>query len=275
MNLIEVDVCPHQRRIRRGPGPDRRGPNRILKDLFVRYKTNVWEGLAHRTESVIDSQGNEIWAELLITHKSLSVDTVLGWMIEKGTTFNLFALGIMRAFAAAKRWWVWYKSVNAYVADITHPDFRFLITKLMPFYTKKEQSDVVIELLEYRHGNLNGEYINNIKWLRKMWFRIKIDDCDILWIDKNGVSMEIFEAVGSECEWIKIDHRTSNEITEWGLSIAFKNRLWKRVKSLLSGKQSITAEWIRSSTDIWELWRTLWVTKFQLAPEQYRKRKEK
>lgn len=275
MNLTEVDNCPHQRHMRRAPGYDRRGPNRILKDLFVRYKTNAWEGLAHRTETVIDSKGNQIWAELLIMHKSLSVDTVLGWMIEKGTTFNLFALGVMRAFDATKRWWLWYRSVNAYVADIIDPDFRYLIAKLVTFYTKQERSNVVIELLEYEHGNLNGEFIKNVKWLRELWFQVKIDDCDILWIDKNGVSMKILEAVWSEYDGLKIDHRTSNEITQWGLSIAFKNRLWERVKSLLSGKQSITAEWIQSSTDIWELWRTLWVTKFQLAPAQYRKRREK
>jgi hypothetical protein len=74
----------------------------------------------------------------------------------------------MKAFEATKDGIAGYRSVNAYVADITHPDFRYLITKLMPFYSRKQRSRIVIELVEQPHGEIDGKFISNVAWLREM-----------------------------------------------------------------------------------------------------------
>ncbi len=265
MTTKKFDSCPHR------SSHERRWSKRILDALYAKYREWVWEDTGHRREKILNVSWYEIGSELLMTHKSIRVDLLLQSMINKWITFDLFALWIMKAFEATKDGIAGYRSVNAYVADITHPDFRYLITKLMPFYSIKQRSRIVIELVEQPHGEIDGKFISNVAWLREMWFKINIDDCDILWIDKNGISIELVKAVGPLCHGIKLDHKTSQEIARWQLSAKLKSQLGYKLRSLLENNATNTAEWIRSSEDVTELRRVLWIMSFQLAPVQYRK----
>ncbi len=250
------------------PWHERRWRARVRDDFYDRFLPWIGEGVHHRAEPILDMEGRSIGAELLVASTSLNTSVLLQDLMDRWATFNLFAVGIMRAFDILDKWVSCFVSVNAYLSDIGHPDFRYFFTKLRYCYTQKQRSMITVELLEYPYGNINGKFIDNVAWLRAMWYRVKIDDLDVLGIDKMGVSKNIAEAV--DYDGVKLDHTTTRLILNGSLSAQCMEWIRVQLRRMLPPYGSLTAEWVHSQSEIAYLGKMVWVTEFQIAPKKFR-----
>jgi EAL domain-containing protein (putative c-di-GMP-specific phosphodiesterase class I) len=156
-------------------------------------------------------------------------------------------------------------TVNAYLKDLSDPNFLEIINWFNDNY-KIDKSHIIIEILEDNYWELNQTTLNNIKELKKMWFRFSIDDLTFYEKeDDNNISLSILITLLENDiipDFVKIDGPflqkiLNNEINEKWVKM-FKNILDK----LKTFWIQIVWEWIQDEKE-WEIAKNLWIDLFQ------------
>lgn len=206
---------------------------------------SVWPWLYYRRESSVDSLRRQLWHEILVVSNMLSVDMILKNAREENKTLQLFQRWFLEAFNRIFQWEKGIESINAYVNDIWNVTFREASEEVMRNFKIQDRLKIVVEILEVPYGDINGKFIDNVKWLREQWFQFAIDDLDLFRQEKDNISNEILKAVWQHCAKIKLDWKVTRELIK-------EKRLHHYLISLRKQYpyMTIVLEWIHSEDDI-------------------------
>ena len=217
----------------------------------------MWYGIGYREENSVDVHEKRQGGEVLLMPEWGNTAEVLDDIKSSGKSIDLFYRWLLEVFTRIIKWETGNISLNAFVADIGHKEFRYIVESTMLKFKTSDRKRIVIEIGEIGFGDINKGFIKNIIWLKDQGFHIALDDYDLLKIQwKSDISRKLLSAIWQYCEKIKLDHKTTAKI--------LKNPSLQRfiVKHCMAYNHSVTAEWIHLRGDIAKLGAT--VKEFQI-----------
>ena len=224
---------------------------RLLSSVeFVNEKMYTW----NNWESTV--------SEILSRFKDETVMNALNILKKSNRTLDLLYKALEYSY---KNVWTKSLSLNAYLEDLSDPNFLEIINWLEENYDI-DNSQIIIEILEDNYWKIDENTIKNIKSLQKLWFKISIDDLSLYEnIEKNNLSAAILvELLDNDIipDYVKIDGPFLQKIINNKVSTEWINMFKELLKKLKSLWVEIVWEWIHNEKE-WIIAKELWVDLFQ------------
>jgi EAL domain-containing protein (putative c-di-GMP-specific phosphodiesterase class I) len=181
--------------------------------VLDRNSQTLLEGAEIQNEGIIDMNGGVRGSEWLVRFKNCSVIDGLNHLKHTNNTLYLVEKCLEHSMTRINKGS--RRTINVYLHDLWNIHFRQSIEKYTHTLDVSCRSLLVFEILEEKYGVLNSQVLDNLKWLKKQWFQIAIDD---LYVSKNnpdGLSHEILDILieeGIQIDYIKIDGRHAERI---------------------------------------------------------------
>lgn len=233
--------------------------------------------ITHRVERIHDKDDTLSWVELLVfdLNDESTPEEILSDAKAENHTSEIFDLWLRKACKRISRmptkWIPLITSINAYIRDLTVPNFRRKVTSIMSEYWNISPRYIQIELVEEMHWEDIGTYIKNVNWLKSLWFLIAVDDYALLeggWLrDFSRRNLWLFwsdNQLLNKVDKIKLDYITVQKILTWDILARRKLAAFRRKYPQIL----IIAEWIsgdqaKRMSQI-KVLKPLWISYFQI-----------